>query len=132
MNLSISISPNNLVYFVHAISSLNCFDRHNIYYTISTTPQAHIVIPSHIYPIWLHYSYLENFKASNVENTNERGTIALRSIQTSVDTMDHPFEHSFVKSFGQSSARKLGLEVPKTNLLINKGLRSKRPILFFA
>ena len=44
--------------------------------------------------------YLKYFKTSYIQDTNERGTLSLASIQRLVDTLHNPLEHSFVNSLG--------------------------------
>lgn len=45
-------------------------------------------------------AYIEDFKASNIQDTNEEVPLLL-SVQHLVDTDDHPQEHSLIDRLGQ-------------------------------
>lgn len=43
---------------------------------------------------------LENFEACHVEDSDERGSLSLSSVQGTVDTIDEPLEHTLVTGLG--------------------------------
>lgn len=53
--------------------------------------------------------YLKDLKSSDIQDTNERGSLPLGLIQGLIDSHDQPAEHPLVGGFGQSLDCKLGL-----------------------
>lgn len=60
-------------------------------------------------------SYLEDFKTSNVQDTNKASTLSLCSVQRSVDARDDPLEHSLIQCLGNGLHCKLNLKDEASN-----------------
>ena len=54
-------------------------------------------------------TYLEDLESSNVKDPNKVGARADRAIQRLVDTVDYPFEQTFIEGLRQSLAGELAL-----------------------